>query len=101
MGYRIIWCALLGVFCLWLGYKIWFKEQITMLHASRYAKVEDKNKKDFCKTTGFGIIVIGIACLVSTIVFLFTFSLWIIPVLIAGLAAGIAIIVYSDRKHNR
>ncbi|MBQ8575214.1 MAG: DUF3784 domain-containing protein [Clostridia bacterium] len=96
-----IFSILLGFFCIWLGYKVWFKEQITLLHSSRYTKVEEKNKKFFCRTSGFGIILIGIAFLACDIVFLITFSLWSLLIMIAGLAAGIAILVYSDRKYNR
>ncbi len=96
-----IWFFLMGFFCIWLGYKVWFKEQITLLHASRYSKLKDENKKAFCRTSGFGIILIGLAALLETLVFLITFSLWSLLILIAGLAAGIAILVYADKKYNR
>lgn len=101
MFFENILLFLMGCFCIWLGYKVWFKEQITLLHASRYARVKDENKKAFCRTSGFGIILIGVAAVSVILVTLITASLWGLLILFAGLAAGIAILVYADKKYNR
>ncbi|MBR3836463.1 MAG: DUF3784 domain-containing protein [Clostridia bacterium] len=101
MFHGIIWFTLMGLFLIWLGYRVCFKEQISLLHNSRYARVKDEDKKAFCKASGSGIILIGLSALLCVLVLLITVSLWGLLILIPGSAAAIAILVYADRKYNR
>lgn len=101
MFHSFISFTLMGLFFVWLGYRVCFKEQITLLHTSRYAKVKDEDKKAFCKASGSGIILIGLSALLCVLVILITASLWGLLFLIPGSAAAIAILVYADRKYNR
>lgn len=53
--------AVIGIVFIILGYLIWKKEKITLLHSYHYEKVSSSDKEAFCKLSGQGVISIGIA----------------------------------------
>lgn len=61
-------------FFIYLGYLLWKKEKITLLHSYHYGKVTPSDDKVFCKISGWGIIFIGIGLLVTAIIICITDS---------------------------
>jgi preprotein translocase subunit Sss1 len=58
----------LGLLFLFLGRRIWKKEQITLIHSYHYKKVSKENKKDYTEEIGKSIIIIGIGMLATGII---------------------------------
>ena len=59
--------GVLALIFIYLGWLIWKKEKITLLHSYHYDKVSPSNKKLFCKISGWGVLLIGIGLLVTAI----------------------------------
>ena len=93
--------ALMGIIFMILGYLLWKKERISLLHEYHYDKVSEQDKKIFCAISGMGVTIIGIGLFVSA--FLVT---WIesarsmIPFAI-GFVIGLAMLIYAGIKYNR
>ncbi len=49
----------IGIMSLVLGYLIWKKEKISLLHSYHYTKVKEEDKKEYCKYMGITNILIG------------------------------------------
>ena len=83
-----------------VGYRLWKKEQITLLHNYHYDKVEKNNKKAFCTMSGIGVIIIGIGISVTgVIVYITDSALSFIPFGI-GFAVGLTLLIMAGRKYN-
>ncbi|MDL2250931.1 DUF3784 domain-containing protein, partial [Lachnospiraceae bacterium OttesenSCG-928-J05] len=54
-----------------LGYLLWVKQKISILHDYHYTKVKENDKRAYTRVMGIGMIVIGIGCLLSGIYSLF------------------------------
>lgn len=59
--------GVLALTFIYLGWLIWKKEKIILLHSYHYDKVSPSNKKLFCKISGWGVLLIGIGLLVTAI----------------------------------
>ena len=55
---------MLGVALLFisLGFMIWKKQKITLIHSYHYEKVKEENIELYTKGIGQGIIIIGMGC---------------------------------------
>ena len=60
--------GVLALIFIYLGWLIWKKEKIILLHSYHYDKVSPSNKKLFCKISGWGVLLIGIGLLVTAII---------------------------------
>lgn len=60
--------AVIGIIFIILGYLMWKKEKITLLHSYHYEKVSPSDKKAFCKISGWSVISIGIGLLVTAVI---------------------------------
>ena len=90
-----------GILALVLGYLIWAKEKISLLHDYHYSKVKEDDKKAFCRLSGIGVIAVGIGALVSAVLILITDSALSFIGFGIGFAVGIAMLIYAGRKYNR
>ena len=84
-----------------LGYLVWIKEKITLFHSYHYDKVEEENKKAFCKLSGIGLIVIGIGVLLAGIICSATSSMWGGIAIAIGFLFGLVMLIYAGIKYNR
>lgn len=89
-----------GVLFIILGYLVWIREKINVLHSYHYRKVSPENKKNFCKMTGQGLILIGSGLLITGIVNSKTHSIYSFIAFAVGLIAGITLLVYAGAKYN-
>jgi hypothetical protein len=88
-----------GIFLV-LGWRIWKKEQITLIHSYHYTKVSQTDKKFYTEKMGKGIIVIGIG-MIATGIFEFLTSTsygWIFFGI--GFVWGFTIIILAQKKYN-
>lgn len=97
----LIIVALTGiVFCL-LGFLIWKKQKITLLHDYHYDKVSEKDKEAFCTLSGKGVLTIGVSLLITAIIIGITDSPWSFIVFAIGFVAGMRILIMAGNRYNR
>jgi len=88
-----------GIFIV-LGWRIWKKEQITLIHSYHYTKVSETDKKAYTEKMGKGIIIIGIGMIITGSIDFFTNSSsgWIF--FGVGFVWGFVIMIAAQKKYN-
>lgn len=62
----------IGVICIWLGLRIWKKQQITLLHDYHYKNVKECDIKAYTEANGKATCIIGLGCILMGVVNWFT-----------------------------
>ena len=92
--------GLIGIVFIILGYLLWKKERISLLHRYHYDKVLEENKKSFCTISGIGIIFIGSGLFITGVIIGITNSAWSFIAFAIGLFVGLAMLIYAGIKYN-
>ena len=92
---------MIGSVFITLGYLMWKKEKITLLHSYHYEKVSPSDKKAFCKISGWGVISIGIGLLVTAVIIGITDSVLSFIAFALGVVVGLVLLIYAGAKYNR
>ena len=92
--------GLIGIVFVMIGYLLWKKERISLLHGYHYDKVSEENKKPFCTISGIGVVIIGIGLLITGIVIGITDSAWSFILFAIGFSIGLALLVYAGIRYN-
>ena len=66
--FELILMVSLGLLFLFLGWRIWKKEEITLIHTYHYTKVSEEDKKDYTEQIGKSIILMGIGMILTGII---------------------------------
>lgn len=66
--YELILILPLGLLFLFLGWRIWKKEQINLIISYHHQKLSEENKKDYTEEVGKSIIYMGIGMLLTSII---------------------------------
>ena len=98
MGTIIV--CLIGIVFIVLGYLLWKKEKISLLHDYHYDKVSEENKKSFCTISGIGIILIGMGLLITGVIIGITDSVWSFIAFAISFCTGLAMLIYAGIKYN-
>ena len=99
--FELLLMSVIGCIFLILGWRIWKKQQITLIHSYHYKKVSESDKKDYTEQIGKGIIVIGIGMLISGILDFATNSPYVWIPFAIGFIWGFSIIILAQKKYNR
>ena len=89
-----------GILFLYLGFLIWKKEKITLLHDYHYKYVSDEDKPAFCALCGIGVICIGIGSFLSGLLIAITESSWSFIAFAVGFVIGISLLIHAGRRYN-
>lgn len=92
--------GVLALIFIYLGWLIWKKEKITLLHNYHYDKVSPSNKMLFCKISGWGVLLIGIGLLVTAIMIGITDSALSFIAFALGFVVGLVLLIYAGVKYN-
>ena len=92
--------ALMGIIFMILGYLLWKKERISLLHEYHYDKVSKEDKKLFCAISGMGVIIIGIGLLISGLLMCYIDSVWSMLPFAVGFVIGLVMLMYAGIKYN-
>ena len=92
--------GLIGIIFVILGYMIWKKEKIALLHNYHYDKVSAEDKKAFCTISGIGILLIGIGLILTAIIIGITNSVWSFIAFTIGFIVGIVMLIYAGIRYN-
>ena len=93
--------GLVGIVLVVLGYLIWKKEKISILHDYHYDKVSEVDKKAFCTLSGIGVLFIGVGILLTAIIIGITDALWSFVFFAIGFLVGVIMLIYAGIKYNR
>ncbi len=92
--------GIIGIVLISLGYLLWKKERISLLHSYHYDKVSEENKKTFCTISGIGIIIIGIGFLLTGFAMDIIESAWSMLPFTVGFVIGLAMLIYAGLRYN-
>ena len=90
-----------GIIFVLLGYLIWKKQKISLLHDYHYDKVSAEDKEAFCALSGKGVLTIGVSLLITAIIIGITDSPWSFIVFAIGFVVGMRMLVYAGYRYNR
>lgn len=90
----------LSILFLTIGFLLWKKEKITLLHDYHRKHVSEEDKKAFCALSGLGIVSIGAGLVITAAILFFTDSAWCFLAFAAGFIAGITLLVHAGNKYN-
>lgn len=90
-----------GLLCVWLGYSVWYKEKINLIHSYHYTKVKETDKKAYTTIIGKSVLLFGLGCILSALLALFVFHS-IAMMIPFGVSFGIwlAMWLYAQFKYN-
>lgn len=91
----------IGIAFVLLGWLIWKKEKISLLHEYHYSKVSDNDKSAFCKDSGIGVMRIGVGLLVTAVLLFLTDSALSFLAFAVGMLLGLGQLISAGRKYNR
>ncbi len=90
-----------GVFVFYIGFLLWGRLKIELLHDDRMGRVKEENKKPFCRMMGAGISIIGVGILLCPLINRITEPSmgWIS--FLAGMVIGLFLVRIAGQKYNR
>lgn len=86
---------------LYLGFLLWKKEKINIIHDYHYTKVKEEDKKAYTSIMGKAMIVIGIGLAISGIIGVFTDSIKCCIPFGTAFIIGICMMIFGQIKYNR
>ena len=92
--------GVVGIILVILGYLIWVKKKITLLHDYHYDKVKEEDKDIFCTLSGFGVFLLGVSFLVTAVIIAITESALSFIAMAVGFVVSLAILIYAGIKYN-
>jgi flagellar biosynthesis protein FlhB len=101
MLFELIFLTLIGVIFVIVGWLIWKKQKINLIHSYHYDKVAEADKKHYTAIMGKGTIIIGLGIFVTGIIdFITQTGLgWI--AFGVGFVTGLGFMIYAGLKYNR
>ena len=92
--------GIVGIVFIVLGFLIWKKEKMSLLHDYHYDKVSEENKKAFCTLSGWGVISVGIGLMITAVIIGITESVWSFMAFVMGFVIGLVLLIYAGKKYN-
>lgn len=92
--------GIIGLLFIYMGYLLWRKEKISLLHAYHYGKVSETDKKAFCSLAGKGVFVKGVGILVSGVTACILDSGWSVIPLAIAFVVGLLMLIIAGLKYN-
>ena len=84
-----------------LGWLIWKREKISLMHDYHVDKVSAENRPAFCRMSGIGLIVIGIGLLTTAVILGITDSAYSFLCFAVCFTAGLTMLVTAGLKYKR
>ena len=91
--------ATVGLLCIVLGFLIWKKQKLSLIHDYHYRNVKEEDVPSYTRQIGIGLIIIGTGILLTGMLDLLNSSLWWAP-LIIGFSLGLIVIIKAQKKYN-
>lgn len=98
--FELIFMGLIGLLMCYLGWLIWKKERINLIHSHHYARVSEADKKPYTEKMGKALLIMGIGCFLTGMADFITRTHfgWIFFGL--GFIIGAVLFVKAQHKYN-
>ena len=93
--------GIIGAVLITLGFFLWKREKISILHDYHYNKVSEENKSAFCALSGKGLIICGFGLIVTSILVSVMHSLLAFIPFPIFFAIGLSLLIRAGIKYNR
>lgn len=93
--------VIVGSAFLIVGWLIWKKEKITLIHSYHYSKVSESNKEAYTALVGKGALVMGFGIIMTGIIDLITRTGWGWVVFGISFAVGLGCMIYAGLRYSR
>ena len=90
-----------GVIIAVMGWLIWKKEKLSLMHDYHVNKVSAENRSAFCRLSGGGLLVIGVGLLISAVILGITDSAYSFLFFAFCLMVGLILLITAGVKYNR
>ena len=97
----VIITGITGILLIILGYLLWKKEKISILHDYHYNKVSSENRETFCKLSGIGLIVTGVGLVITAVMLGISDSAYSFICFAVCFIAGLVLLIVAGMKYNR
>jgi len=84
-----------------MGWLIWKKEKLSLMHDYHVNKVSVENKSGFCRLSGIGLVAIGIGLLISSVILFVTDSAYSFLCFAVCFVIGLVMLITAGAKYNR
>ena len=98
--FELILMLVIGGTFVFIGWRIWKKEQITLIHDYHYSKVSVQDKKPYTEQMGKACIIMGIGMLLTGIVDFITKTPFGWVCFITFFIFGMTMMVRAQKKYN-
>lgn len=98
--FTFIIMLLVGFLFLYLGWKIWKKEQITLIHDYHYTNVTEENKSAYTQNIGKALTLMGIGTLLTGVINVVTSTAYGWAVFAVCFVGGLIHMVMTQKKYN-
>lgn len=99
--FELVLMVVLGLLFLYLGWCIWKRKEITLIHSYHYKKVSEEDKKDYTEEMGKSIIVLGIGMILTGIIDFITNTVYGWLFFTIFFIFGIIKMVKAQKRYNR
>ena len=91
----------IGIAFLVIGWLVWKKEKITLIHSYHYDKVSNTDKSAYTALVGKGTLIIGIGIIITGIIDLITQTGWGWIIFGASFIVGLGFMILAGIRYNR
>lgn len=98
--FELIIMIVIGSLSIFLGWRIWKKEQITLIHSYHYTKVAEADKKPYTEKMGKAIIIMGIGTFLTGVIDFVSNTAYGWIAFGISFIGGLIIIVLAQIKYN-
>ena len=82
--FELFFLLIVGILFFCLGWEIWKKEKISLIHDYHHKKVKDSDKKAYTTIMGKSLLIIGVGIILTGVIDFITHTLygwWILELL--------------------
>ena len=91
--------TVVGLLLAAMGFLIWKKQKVSLLHDYHYKNVKEEDLPAYTKEMGLGLIVMGLGIILTGVLDLLESSFWW-AAMAAGFVIGLILIIHAQKKYN-
>ena len=98
--FELVLMVLLGVLFLYLGWRIWKRKEITLIHSYHYKKVSEEDKKAYTEEMGKAMIYFGVGMILTGTINFMTNTTYSWLFFILFFILGIIKMLKAQKRYN-
>ena len=98
--FELIFLIVIGTLFLWIGWRIWKREKITLIHDYHYTKVKEADKKPYTEKMGKAMLLMGTGMYLTGIIDFITCTAYGWSAFGICFVVGLIIMILAQIKYN-